>query len=106
MLFIPLGIMLGAPFGTGYYVRPHPHPRSLGSHPLAQIWKSLIPSFVGNFVGALFMAVPMSYFYLFDATVLPGPGAAQEGSGFGNARGRKEDATVRVQEAESETSTL
>lgn len=41
--FIPLGLMLGAEFGTGYY-----------------IWKSMIPAFLGNAVGAALLAVPLT----------------------------------------------
>lgn len=109
MLFIPLSLMLGAPFGTGVYVRPLPTLNSLALTPSQQIWKSLIPSVLGNIVGALFMAVPMSYFYLFDGAALPGSGASQDsGIGFGSVSvfGRKEEATVQVREAESGTSTL
>lgn len=48
MFFIPMGIWVGAPFSVGYY-----------------IWKSMIPTALGNFVGAsLFVAGAYWYLYL------------------------------------------
>lgn len=44
MLFIPLALMLGSPMGTGYY-----------------IWKSMIPSFIGNVFGAAFLVLPLLF---------------------------------------------
>jgi len=51
MFSIPLGILFhaGAPLTPGYY-----------------IWKSLIPSFLGNLVGALLVALPATYCLLTD----------------------------------------
>ncbi|TFK73997.1 putative formate/nitrite transporter [Pluteus cervinus] len=51
MFSVPLGIMLGADLTTAEYIR-----------------KSLIASFIGNVVGALFVALPACYFYLRDET--------------------------------------
>lgn len=42
MLTIPLAQMLGADITVGYY-----------------IWKSMIPSFIGNCLGALMLVLPM-----------------------------------------------
>jgi formate/nitrite transporter len=48
MFFIPMGIWCGAPFGAGYY-----------------IWKSLIPTLLGNLVGGgLFVGAAYWYLYL------------------------------------------
>ncbi|GME40782.1 hypothetical protein K490DRAFT_60208 [Neofusicoccum parvum] len=48
MFFIPLGIWCGAPFGAGYY-----------------IWKSMIPTALGNIVGGgLFVGTAYWYLYL------------------------------------------
>lgn len=48
MFFIPIGIWNGAPFGVGYY-----------------IWKSLIPTTLGNIVGGgLFVGAMYWYLYL------------------------------------------
>ncbi|KAL8287207.1 hypothetical protein RQP46_003659 [Phenoliferia psychrophenolica] len=47
MLFIPLALMLGADFSVGKY-----------------IWKSMIPSLIGNVFGGLFIAAPLIYFHL------------------------------------------
>lgn len=47
MFFIPMGIWCGAPFGVGYY-----------------IWKSLIPTLLGNLVGGGFF-VGTAYWYLY-----------------------------------------
>ena len=55
MFFIPMGIWCGAPFGTGYY-----------------IWKSLIPTTLGNMIGGGFF-VGTAYYYLY----LTGEGGAQ-----------------------------
>jgi len=52
MFSIPLGIMFGADISVAYYIR-----------------KSLIASFLGNVVGALFVAGPAVYFYLWDYDV-------------------------------------
>nr|GAT56781.1 formate/nitrite transporter [Mycena chlorophos] len=50
MFSIPLGIMFHAEgLTTAYYIR-----------------KSLIPAFLGNIIGALFVALPTTYFYLWD----------------------------------------
>ncbi|KAH8924217.1 putative formate/nitrite transporter [Atractiella rhizophila] len=49
MFSIPLSIMEGGDLTTGKY-----------------IWKSLIPAFIGNVVGALFVALPAWWFYLRD----------------------------------------
>lgn len=50
MFFIPLGIWCGAPFGVGYY-----------------IWKSMIPTALGNIVGGgLFVGTAYWYLYLTD----------------------------------------
>lgn len=51
MFSIPLGIMFHAP-----------HPLTAGYY----IWKSLIPSLIGNTIGALFVALPACYYYLDD----------------------------------------
>ncbi|KAK0846676.1 hypothetical protein LTR03_006757 [Friedmanniomyces endolithicus] len=70
MFIIPQGIWAGAPFGTGYY-----------------IWKSMIPTLLGNIVGGgLFVGVAYWYLYLtgemvsvtFDPSSLP---AAMEAGG-------------------------
>lgn len=48
MFFIPMGIWCGAPFGPGYY-----------------IWKSMIPTALGNFVGGgVFVGATYWYLYL------------------------------------------
>ncbi|KAF2771084.1 Formate/nitrite transporter [Teratosphaeria nubilosa] len=48
MFFIPMGIWCGAPFGAGYY-----------------IWKSLIPTLLGNMLGGgLFVGAVYWYLYL------------------------------------------
>lgn len=48
MFFVPQAIWVGAPFGVGYY-----------------IWKSLIPTTLGNIVGGgLFVGAPYWYLYL------------------------------------------
>jgi len=48
MFFVPIGIWNGAPFGVGYY-----------------IWKSLIPTALGNMVGGgLFVGAIYWYLYL------------------------------------------
>ncbi|QIW97571.1 hypothetical protein AMS68_003089 [Peltaster fructicola] len=47
MFFMPLGIWCGAPFSVGYY-----------------IWKSLIPTLLGNIVGGGFF-VGVAYWYLY-----------------------------------------
>ena len=50
MFFIPMGIWQGAPFGVGYY-----------------IWKSLIPTTLGNIVGGgVFVGAVYWYLYLTD----------------------------------------
>jgi len=49
MYSIPVAIMLGADITVAEYIR-----------------KSLIAAFIGNVVGALFVAVPFTYFYLGD----------------------------------------
>jgi len=64
MFSIPLGILFGAPapLTAGYY-----------------IWKSLIPSFIGNVVGALFVALPASYYLLNDYTHMASLRAVENG---------------------------
>lgn len=48
MIFIPLGIWVGAPIGVGYY-----------------IWKSMIASVCGNIIGGgLFVGAMYWYLYL------------------------------------------
>lgn len=48
MIFIPLGMRCGAPISAGYY-----------------IWKSMIPTLLGNFVGGgLFVSTVYWYLYL------------------------------------------
>lgn len=48
MIFIPLGMWCGAPITAGYY-----------------IWKSMIPTLLGNFVGGgLFVSTAYWYLYL------------------------------------------
>ncbi|KAF5322149.1 hypothetical protein D9619_001899 [Psilocybe cf. subviscida] len=49
MFSVPLGIMFGAPLTTAQYIK-----------------KSLIAAFLGNAVGALFVALPAVYLYLGD----------------------------------------
>jgi len=49
MFSVPLGIMFGADLSTAAYIR-----------------KSLIAAYLGNIVGALFVALPAVYFYLGD----------------------------------------
>lgn len=52
MFSLPLSIMVNSsspPFTAGYY-----------------IWKSMIPSFLGNVVGAALLAIPYTLFYLND----------------------------------------
>jgi len=49
MFSVPLGIMFGADLTVAEYIR-----------------KSLIASYLGNIVGALFVALPATYFYLWD----------------------------------------
>lgn len=84
MLFIPFALMLGADFGTGYY-----------------IWKSFIPSFIGNVIGAAFFAIPMTIAYVrpfeffpsncdFILTFLfaPPPSAVQRRTSLALVRGR------------------
>jgi len=64
MFSIPLGVMFHAPMPltTGYY-----------------IWKSLIPSFIGNVVGALFVALPACYCLLDGYAPATNLLAAEEG---------------------------
>lgn len=77
MLFIPLALMLGANFGTGFY-----------------IWKSFIPSFIGNLIGAAFFAIPMTIAYLFnDAPLLP---SFTRGSGGAETPTKKSDGSTKV----------
>ncbi|ORY78904.1 putative formate/nitrite transporter [Leucosporidium creatinivorum] len=57
MLFIPLGLMLGADFGSGYY-----------------IYKSMIPAFLGNAVGAALLAMPLTLFFLTGSKSSSGAG--------------------------------
>lgn len=53
MLFIPLAMMFGSPDITvGFY-----------------IWKSFIPAFLGNAVGALIIGIPYKFYYLNDPKV-------------------------------------
>ncbi|KAK4700935.1 hypothetical protein P7C70_g5303, partial [Phenoliferia sp. Uapishka_3] len=52
MLFIPLALMLHSPLGVGYY-----------------IWKSMIPSFIGNVLGAVIMVIPLLYVHGADDPV-------------------------------------
>jgi len=49
MFFIPMGILLHADLTTAEYIR-----------------KSFIAAYVGNIIGALFVALPAIYFYLWD----------------------------------------
>ncbi|KIJ50507.1 hypothetical protein M422DRAFT_27178 [Sphaerobolus stellatus SS14] len=49
MYGIPVAIMLGAPFTAADYIK-----------------KSLFAAFFGNIIGALFVALPFTYFYLSD----------------------------------------
>lgn len=49
MFSVPLGILFGADLSVAAYIR-----------------KSLIASYLGNIVGALFVALPAVYFYLGD----------------------------------------
>jgi len=49
MFSVPLGILLGADLTVAEYIR-----------------KSLIASFIGNIIGALFVALPAVYFFLGD----------------------------------------
>ncbi|KAK7472788.1 hypothetical protein VKT23_000896 [Stygiomarasmius scandens] len=49
MFSVPLGIMFGADLTVAEYIR-----------------KSLIASYIGNIIGALFVALPATYFYLGD----------------------------------------
>jgi hypothetical protein len=52
-----IAIMWGAPeISTGFY-----------------IWKSLIPSLLGNIVGALLLAVPFRFFYMKELSVFTSP---------------------------------
>jgi len=52
MFSVPLGIMFGADLTVAEYIR-----------------KSLIASYLGNIVGALLVALPATYFYLWDYDV-------------------------------------
>ncbi|KAI0785519.1 Formate/nitrite transporter [Abortiporus biennis] len=54
MFSVPLGIMFGADLSAAAYIR-----------------KSLIASYIGNIVGALFVALPATYFYLGDYQYAP-----------------------------------
>ncbi|TFK72396.1 putative formate/nitrite transporter [Pluteus cervinus] len=69
MFSVPLGIMLGADLTTVEYIR-----------------KSLIASFLGNVVGALFVGLPACYFYLRDHTA-GGLRDAENGSYHSNDEG-------------------
>ncbi|KAK4057775.1 hypothetical protein OIO90_000994 [Microbotryomycetes sp. JL221] len=62
MLFIPLAMILGAPapLTTGYY-----------------IWKSLIPAFIGNVIGAAMFAIPCTVFFLWGPEHELGPDNGQ-----------------------------
>lgn len=58
MLFVPLAMMLGessVPVGTA-----HTGHITIGYY----IWKSMIPSYIGNLLGAAFLAVPLVCCYL------------------------------------------
>jgi len=69
MFSVPLGIMFGADLTVAAYIR-----------------KSLIAAYLGNMVGALFVALPAVYFYLSDST----QGHAtdlEEGEGFNGGNG-------------------
>ncbi|KAJ6499985.1 Formate/nitrite transporter [Mycena vitilis] len=61
MFSVPLGIMFGADLTVAEYIR-----------------KSLIASYLGNIVGALLVALPATYFYLWDYDV-SGLRAAESG---------------------------
>jgi len=73
MFSIPLGILFHAPspLTTGYY-----------------IWKSLIPAFIGNVIGALFVGLPSVYYHLNNYTPAPALLSLEEGNS------REDDKTV------------
>ncbi|KAK9893752.1 hypothetical protein P389DRAFT_191322 [Cystobasidium minutum MCA 4210] len=67
MYYIPIAIMWGSPdVSTGLY-----------------IWKSIIPSFIGNAIGALLVGVPYRYLFIDDLAVF-GPTAANTGANVDN----------------------
>jgi formate/nitrite transporter len=67
MFSVPLGIMFGAPLTTAAYIK-----------------KSLIAAFLGNVVGALFVALPAVYLYLGDYGA-GGLSNAENGEGESNS---------------------
>ncbi|GBE81611.1 Formate/nitrite transporter [Sparassis crispa] len=78
MFSVPLGIMFGAPMTAGYY-----------------IGKSLVPSYLGNVVGALLVALPATYFYLWDWRA-GGLRGAEEGEGGRDSENGEEGKTYAV----------
>jgi len=81
MFSLPLGILLGADLTTAEYIR-----------------KSLIASFLGNVAGALLMAVPYTFFWLWDYRAA-GLQDAEEGNGRG-ASSPGESASVTNMQSE------
>jgi len=69
MFSLPLGIMLGADLTTAEYIK-----------------KSLFASLFGNIAGALFVAVPFTYFWLWDFHPAGALSAAEEGTGHGGGK--------------------
>ncbi|TFY82348.1 hypothetical protein EWM64_g1664 [Hericium alpestre] len=82
MFSVPLGIMFHADLTTAEYIR-----------------KSLIAAYIGNIVGALFVALPAVYFYLDDWRAA-GLADAEAGEAFSNMEVER----VKVSEVRSQTS--
>lgn len=78
MLFIPIGIMLGEapPLTAGYYIWKSMVRASWPLALLALTSSFQIPSFIGNVIGAWFVALPFTLFYL---TKFGSPDAAPAG---------------------------
>lgn len=78
MFSVPLGILMGADLTVSEYIRkcvallPTPRPPRKIRDADARGCRSLIAAWIGNFIGALLVALPATYFYLSTHTPIPG----------------------------------